>query len=806
MNWLCARACALVAAVGLFLGGQTAAGQDAGWPRELKSGGNVLRYYQPQVDSWEDQRTLVARVAVNVVPAGETAPVAGAVWLRAATRVNLERREVVLENIETTRTNFSIVDQERRRKIAEIVQALVPREPMTISLDRLLADAAEAQKPPAEVAVRNDPPPIIVSRADARLVLFDGEPVFAPIEGTGLTYVVNTNWSLFRETASGRHFLLDGKTWLTSADITGPWSIASALPGDFLRLPPGDNWRDARAALPARATPGTRAPTIYVATTPSELIVVRGQPTFAAVQGTQLQVVTNTGADLFFHRAQGRYYFLVAGRWYRSASLDGPWTFATADLPPDFLRFPSNHPKARIRASVPGTPESKEAIMVASIPSRATISRSQAKLSVTYTGTPAFVAINGTALHYSPNASTTVIRVSDTLFYACERGVWFVAPSVGGPWTVADSVPAVIYTIPPSSPVYNVTYVRVESATTSDVVVSFTAGYMFGFVTAGVLAWGTGYYYPPYWVAGPLYPIYHPYPYTWGAAAWYNPVTNTYFRGGAVYGPYGGIGAGAVYNPATGAYGRGYAAYGPHGGYAVGTAYNPSTGRWVQGAAGYGPNGAWRAGRGYNPQTGVFAAGVSGTNQYGSWGRGVVTRGDDWARGGYVSNDRRSAAGVVTSEGTGVVRTEGPRGSTTVVRGPNDTFVGRDGEVYRRSQGDGWQRYENGSWNNARRPDQLPAQARTPANGNRPHAPSATQGRVPQGGDRGTGQPMAQPRGPQAGGVQGSRPGDFDRGNLRPANQNVFEGLSRDSRARDTGARRQMQHSGGRQSGGRFQR
>ena len=39
-----------------------------------------------------------------------------------------------------------------------------------------------------------------------------------------------------------------------------------------------------------------------------------------------------------------------------------------------------------------------------------------------------------------------------------------------------------------------------------------------GIITAGLLYWGTGYYYPPYWGGG----AYWPRPYTYGAAAWYN--------------------------------------------------------------------------------------------------------------------------------------------------------------------------------------------------------------------------------------------------------------------------------------------
>ena len=86
-------------------------------------------------------------------------------------------------------------------------------------------------------------------------------------------------------------------------------------------------------------------------------------------------------------------------------------------------------------------------------------------------------------------------------WYALKDGVWFVGTSVNGPWAVADSVPEVIYTIPPSSPLHYVTYVYVYGATPQIVTVGYTPGY-YGTVLAptGVVVYGTGYVYPPVYV------------------------------------------------------------------------------------------------------------------------------------------------------------------------------------------------------------------------------------------------------------------------------------------------------------------
>ena len=63
------------------------------------------------------------------------------------------------------------------------------------------------------------------------------------------------------------------------------------------------------------------------------------------------------------------------------------------------------------------------------------------------------------------NSPYAVIKVDASSWYALKDGVWFVAASVNGPWAVAASVPEVIYTIPPSSPLHYVTYVYVYEST-----------------------------------------------------------------------------------------------------------------------------------------------------------------------------------------------------------------------------------------------------------------------------------------------------------------------------------------------------
>src|SRR5205807_1580981 len=75
-------------------------------------------------------------------------------------------------------------------------------------------------------------------------------------------------------------------------------------------------------------------------------------------------------------------------------------------------------------------------------------------------------------------------------------------PTPRGPWAVADSVPAAIYSIPPSCPIHYVTYVRVYDATPDVVFVGYTPGYLGTCLSEdGCVVWGTGFWYRP-WIGG----------------------------------------------------------------------------------------------------------------------------------------------------------------------------------------------------------------------------------------------------------------------------------------------------------------
>src|SRR5262249_34484087 len=304
---------------------------------------------------------------------------------------------------------------------------------------------------------------------------------------------------------------------------------------------------------------------------PAEVILFDGQPAYAQIPDTQLQYATNTNSVVFVYTPTQQFYYLTAGRWFSTNDLqNGPWAYATANLPADLAKIPQSSPASAILASVPGTDEAKDAVLLAQVPTTITVKPTEAAASVKvkYAGDPKFESIKGTSMEYATNTSDKVIKDGD-VYYLCLQGVWFMSPNAQGQWTTATSVPQESYTIPPSSPVYNVTYVTQTANPDGTVQSSYTAGYLGAYVlgaaTGAIIASGSGYWWPPYAYGGGYYPYAATYGGAYYGAAQYNAATGAYGWKASAYGPYGSATAAAGYNPYTGTYARGASVSTPYG-------------------------------------------------------------------------------------------------------------------------------------------------------------------------------------------------------------------------------------------------
>ncbi len=715
------------------------------WPRDVSIADAAVLLYQPQVNSWTDNK-LDLRAALAIKPTGATEETFGVVFATARTQVDKVARTVVLENIQVTKVDFPTLPGRGQNYLAALQKRLAS-DARTISLDRLEASLAATGVRPATVEVQNNPPRVIVSQVPAILVPVDGAPVLKAVpQSSRFQRIVNTKALILQGGLDTRFFLHVHGGWLQADTLAGPWTRADLRP--LLRSD-----ADAIAAAlskagtvdlldgPANANPKPTlddgVPAIYVTQEPAELIVFKGAPDFVPIVGTGLLWASNTTSDVMVDTADNRYYALLAGRWFRGPGLSGPWQFVASNaLPADFAKIPPHSLAGAVLPTVAGTPQAQEALIANSIPQTATVPlKNGPKFTPSFDGAPQYAPIAGTSLAYVTNASVPIIQVTPSSYYAVEAGVWFAAPGLTGPWAVATSVPAAIYAIPPSSPIYYVTYVRVYEATPEVVYVGYTPGYLGTVVSpAGTIVYGTGYAYAPWvgsvWYAAPYTygvaaaPVYNPYVgYTFGfamglaTAAWAEP-----YWGGAYYHPAYWGGYGCCATASANVYGHwGNTAYSGTrswyaGGGVAGTSFSGSYSN-----ARTGTTGDVNAGRQYNAYTGNATRGYDRTANTAAGGSANVARADNYntytgqrSTGSAVSG---TTAGGSTYDRAGAT-TAGPEGNAHVGGGTstnaqtgktntwgtatvgNNKYADVNGNVYH-NDGNGWQQHSSSGWSSA---------------------------------------------------------------------------------------------------------
>jgi len=702
------------------------------WPKTAQLDGATYTVYQPQLDSW-DSFNLAAHAAVSVLPPGSQAPVFGMLKLTAKTKVDRLARTVYFTDTTVQSAIFPSAPN-WATSYQQAFQALFVKGPFTVALDRMEAALAtlSAQNQAKSVPVQNPVPQFVFSPTPAVLVTIDGDPAWRPVAGTSYERVLNTRPLLLREGGGTIYFhLFDG--FLKAPGLAGPWTTATSVPPgiakvaadlgksgavDLMEGPPDEK----TGKKPSLAS---GAPGVIVVTRPTELIVTDGAPDWDGLDGTgSLLYLKNTDANVFVDMNTQQNYVLVSGRWFTSRGLNGPWSYvAPKDLPPSFAQIPDNSPKENVKASLPGTTQAKEALIATQIPQTAQVDRTKATFTPQLPGAPDVKPIDGTAqLQYVANSPIPLIQVSSGAWFALQKAVWFTAPTLQGPWSVATAVPAEIYSIPPSSPLYYATYVRIYDVTPATVTVGYLPGYMGTYVADGTIVYGTGYAYTPYigstvWYGAPV-------TYGYAAGIAWTPWTGWAigFGLGWAYGAAWGAGAwgwgaapywGGYYGAAWGAAGA-YGAWGP-GGWAAnsGNAYHQwgNTSAVTHSSAGYNAwtGNAWsgQAGHSYNSQTGQISAGQRGTvgNVYtGNYASG--TRGATYnpTTGVSASGARGTVGNAYTGQSTNVshVNVSGPGGNDvrTATVG-NDHYADVNGNVYKNT-GSGWEQHNsNGGWSSA---------------------------------------------------------------------------------------------------------
>jgi len=660
------RAATVVALTMLMAGG--AFGQDEeeelDWPRKITTEKGEIVIYQPQVETFVGDK-LESRSAISVKVAGQEGMIFGAMWFESSLATDMETRTATLVRTKVTAAKFPDVEQEKVDELSRFIEKEMPTWDIVISIDRLVASLPDHEG--EEENFGSEPPRIYHRTVPTVLVSIEGDPILTELNGFELEYVANSAFFIVKDKKTG-YYLRGSGMWFISDDIIGPWKKTDDLPGEVAKVSQkideeeaaqAQEQKDDASALELETNADEPDPEIIVSTVPAELIITDGEPDFATVEDTQLLYLKNTENDVLMDISSQQYYALFSGRWYRAPALSSDtWEFVDfEDLPADFQKIPTGSDMASVLGSVPGTVESREAILETSIPQTAEVDRKTATVEVTYDGDPQFEAC-GDDVAYALNTESSVLLI-DKKYYCVDNAIWFVADGPTGPWQVATEVPAVVQDLPPDCPVYNVKYVYIYESTPEVVYVGYTSGYYGSYVWGPCVVYGTGWYYQPWWGT-----YYYPRPVTYGYGVHYNPYTGWGFSFGVSYGWLTiGVGWGRPY---YGCWGAGGYRYGYRRGYWHG--YNRGYRHGYRHGAARGYRAGYRAGQ-HN----------SNRNAYRNRSNGVKRTGD-------------------------VRRDSGGKRPSTSAGGKNNVYADRNGDVYR-DKGGSWEKREDGKWSEDRSKD-----------------------------------------------------------------------------------------------------
>lgn len=523
------------------------------WPKEFKMDKHTLVIYQPQPESLIDNKLKVLS-AISVESEKNSEPIFGAIWSEAEVDIDKSDNIAHLHDFKLIKLQFASDKAKQDEKIQKLIEKKFQNLTLYISYQKLLSslEIKDMQKKESQ-KIKTEAPHIIVTQTPSVLITIDGEPRLKPIKETKLYRVINTPYTIIMDSTTNSYYLnADENVWYSAKGIKETWSIDKNVPQNVKKYEVKPKAKNVKKQT-------GEAPKIIVATKPTELISCKGKPEFTPIDKTSLMYVSNTESDLFIEIKSQQYYVLLAGRWYKSKTLEKGWKYIkSTDLPKTFSKIPSDSDSSNVLYAISGTKESKDAVLDAQIPQTASVNRKKAQLNVTYDGSPQYSSIAGTNLSYIKNTQTPVIYFKEH-YYACDNGIWFDSSLPDGKWNVATSIPNEIYSIPSSSPMYSVTFVRIYKVTEDTVYVGYTAGYTNTYVYNTTIVYGTGYYYTP-WYGN----YYYPYPSPWGFHVRWNPWYGWGFGLSYSSGPF------TFYMGGGGWYGPGYWGRMPYYGYGHG--------------------------------------------------------------------------------------------------------------------------------------------------------------------------------------------------------------------------------------------
>ncbi len=194
--------------------------------------------------------------------------------------------------------------------------------------DEMAATGAQRPEEPKDKRV----PKIIAATTPTELIVIDGETQFAPLVGTELLCVTNTDSDVFMDVPSQKYYLVLSGRWYRSSMTDGPWQYvrSDSLPSYFAQIPPGSDKAD---VLPYVAGTAQAEDAVLDAHVPQTAAIVRaqatldvtydGEPKFESIPGTSIALAQNTNKTVL--KIRDGYYCCDNAIWFVSNSPMGPW-------------------------------------------------------------------------------------------------------------------------------------------------------------------------------------------------------------------------------------------------------------------------------------------------------------------------------------------------------------------------------------------------------------------------------------------------------------------------------------------------
>ncbi len=182
----------------------------------------------------------------------------------------------------------------------------------------------------------------------------EGAPQYAPIAGTDLLFMSNTESDVVLDVASQQNYVLLAGRWFAGSGVAGPWKYVSAsdLPPSFAKIPPESDaghlltWvagsKEANEAVLDASIPQTAA----IKRDATIAVEYDGEPKFENVEETKLQYAANTSSQVL--KLGNDYYCVHQGAWYHASSATGPWKVAT-EVPDEVQQIPPSSPMYNVK-------------------------------------------------------------------------------------------------------------------------------------------------------------------------------------------------------------------------------------------------------------------------------------------------------------------------------------------------------------------------------------------------------------------------------------------------------------------------